>query len=265
MVLKHDLWNLVAAGPSLDPRDLAEAIAHEAEHENLDYRTRLLIHESAAALRRHWGNVRYAAWLSGCSQRQRLQAIAAENFDEVGFPSLQDRLMDKLEPAVIRQYLRELSRHVHQPLRIRVGGSGALILAELLERGTEDLDIVDEVPVALRGQHALLHDFKKRYGLYLAHFQSHYLPRGWEARVHSLEPFGPLQVDFVDAYDVFLSKLFSRREKDRDDLRVLAPQLARNEIERRLRDHCGELAADAALRQNAVDNWFILYGDALPT
>ena len=45
----------------------------------------------------------------------------------------------------------------------------------------------------------------------------------WLDRVHSLAPFGRLQVYLVDRYDVFISKLFSIREKDRDDVRVLKP------------------------------------------
>ncbi|MGE3808027.1 MAG: DUF6036 family nucleotidyltransferase [Gemmataceae bacterium] len=133
------------------------------------------------------------------------------------------------------------------------------------ERGTDDLDVVDEVPAEIRALDSALRDLKNRYGFYFAHRQSDYLPEGWADRVQTPEPFGNLQVDLVDACDIFLSKLFSRREKDRDDLRVLAPQLGREAIAQRLRAHAGKLCADANLRQNAVDNWFILFGEALPT
>jgi hypothetical protein len=105
----------------------------------------------------------------------------------------------------------------------------------------------------------------RRYRLRLAHFQSHYLPSGWDQRVHSLGTFGRLQVFLVDVYDVFLSKLFSRREKDRDDLRVLAPQLDKEILTRRLRETAAPLSSDPNLRPSAEQNWYILFGEPLPS
>jgi hypothetical protein len=105
----------------------------------------------------------------------------------------------------------------------------------------------------------------QRYRLQLAHFQSHYLPAGWEQRVHSLEPFGRLRVFLVDVYDVFLSKLFSAREKDRDDLRALAPQLEKETVIRRLKDTTAAWQGEAYLLQRAQENWKILYGEPLPS
>ena len=67
--------------------------------------------------------------------------------------------------------------------------------------------------------------------------QSHYFPSGWQNRAHSLEPFGRLQVLLVDVYDVFLSKLFSARIKDLEDLLVLAPQLDKDDLVEKLKDH----------------------------
>ena len=40
----------------------------------------------------------------------------------------------------------------------------------------------------------------------------------------------------LDVYDVFLSKLFSVREKDRDDLRVLIPQLSKDVLVRKFKE-----------------------------
>jgi len=131
-------------------------------------------------------------------------------------------------------------------------------------RRTEDIGIVNEVPSELRSQHQLLALLAARYGLELTHFQSHDLPQGWPQRLHSLEPFGHLQVSLVDAYDVFLSKLFSARIKDRDDLRMLAPQLDKATIMRRLCDTTHDLLATPDLREKAEQNWYILYGEPLP-
>src|SRR5687768_16175766 len=101
----------------------------------------------------------------------------------------------------------------------------ALILGERLTRRTEDIDVVDELPEVVRAERELLDGFTARYGLRVAHFQSHYLPMGWEARVRSLGRFGQLDVFLVDELDIAVGKLFSAREKDRDDLRVLAGQI----------------------------------------
>jgi hypothetical protein len=68
-----------------------------------------------------------------------------------------------------------------------IGGSIALILPSRISRHTEDIDVVDEIPKSLRDDHDLLTRLAARYGLRPAHFQSHYLPDGWESRV---KPFG---------------------------------------------------------------------------
>src|SRR5262249_42540960 len=134
-----------------------------------------------------------------------------------------------------------------------------------LVRATEDIDVVNEVPDEIRSQHKLLNDLRKRFGLQLTHFQSHYLPSGWEKRVHGLEPFGQLQVYLVDPIDLFLSKLFSKRAKDLDDLRALAPQLDKGTIVQRLRDTTADLMAEESLRQAGEKNWYIVYGEPLPS
>ena len=173
--------------------------------------------------------------------------------------------MEKTEPKDILQLFRDLGSELHHTTRLYIGGSVALILSDFLTRKTEDIDVVDEVPQDIRSDHKLLDRLEKIYGLHLAHFQSHYLPQGWQNRVHSLEPFGRLQVFLVDVYDVFLSKLFSKREKDLMDLRVLEPQLDKEILTRRLRETTTAWLAEPKLVQHAQKNWNILYGEALPT
>ena len=172
--------------------------------------------------------------------------------------------METTRPEQIKQFFRELAQHVQHPVCLAVGGAVALILPGLLFRRTEDIDVVNEVPPELRSQHHLLATLAIRYGLQLTHFQSHYLPQGWQQRLHSQEPFGQLQVSLVDAYDVFLSKLFSARTKDRDDLRMLAPQLDKGTIMRRLQDTTQDLLTAPGLREKAEQNWYIIYGEPLP-
>jgi hypothetical protein len=172
--------------------------------------------------------------------------------------------MDATSRETIVQFLREVGMKLARPVRIAVGGSTALIAGGVLARSTDDVDVVDEVPAEIRTQHALLDELARSYGLRLTHFQSHYLPEGWDARVQSLGRLGNLEVHLVEVYDVFLSKLFSERRKDRDDLRVLAPQLDKAVLVSRFRDTTTSLRAEAHLRQAAADNWFVLYGEPLP-
>jgi hypothetical protein len=147
---------------------------------------------------------------------------------------------------------------------VAVGGSVAIMLQAELSRATEDIDVVDEVPAEVRSLHAELDQLRQLYGLRLTHFQSHFLPAGWEGRLHSLGSFGRLDVSLVDIHDLFLSKLFSPRDKDLADLRVLLPQVDREVLLRRLHESCQSFLAEAALRAHAERNWYVLTGEALP-
>ncbi|MHB1423087.1 MAG: DUF6036 family nucleotidyltransferase [Gemmataceae bacterium] len=265
--LMSDLWTLTRCYPSLDPERLARAIEATADAATrLDYRTRLLIRDSLTALERHWGRSRMTRWLRGSSARQRIEAIRTERFSEIGFPSLQERIMPGTDPERVKMFLQDLGGRLSDMVRLEVGGSMALILMGRLTRGTEDIDVVDEVPAAVRQLKArTLNQLMKRYGLRLAHFQSHYLPSEWKNRLRYFDEFGCLRVYLVDGYDVFLSKLFSGREKDRDDLIVLAPQLRKDVMRNRLRAYALELNAEPSLHQHAARNWAILYnGEPLP-
>jgi hypothetical protein len=260
------LWNLVLGRQWVDPRDLSAAVEEQVRRRDLDYRSRVLIRDSIKALRHYWGDERVETWLKGSPVGEEIEAISRGPWDDDrGFSSLMRRVMDVIKPDTIREYFYELSRHVRRPLRIAVGGSAALILPGYLARPTEDIDIVDEVPAEIRSQHALLAELQTRFGLELAHFQQHYLPMGWQNRLHYFDTFGELTVYLVDAHDIFLSKLFSIRTKDIDDLRALKPQLDKDTIARRLHDTCGSMLVAEPLRQRAADNWNMLYGGPLPT
>src|SRR6266702_1376291 len=93
-----ELWDLVRWGPQVDPCDLARAVCEQAGETPLDYRTRLLIRDSVAALKAFWGESRVAKWLDGASVGETIRAICAQEYEEVGFPSLRRRLRDKTQP-----------------------------------------------------------------------------------------------------------------------------------------------------------------------
>jgi hypothetical protein len=259
-----DLWSLVLDRQYVDPGELADAVQAQVAEPALDFRTRLLIRDSVEALRHYWGEKRLNEWLRLCPAHGRIEAIRREDLGKPGFPFLREQVMEPTHPETIREFFRELGQHLHHKVQIRVGGSGALILTDYLSRRTQDIDVVDELPSEVRSLHKVLDQLEQRYRLQIAHFQSHYLPSGWEQRVHSMEPFGRLQVFLVDVHDVFLSKLFSSREKDRDDLRALAPQLDKETIVRRLKNSTAAWQKVPELLHYAQKNWEILYGESLP-
>ena len=260
-----DLWSLVRGRPQIDPNDLAEAVAHQAAEDDLDYRTRLLIRDSVDALTNYWGRPRVERWLADCPARDKIEAICQDEFERLGFPSIKKRIMDKTSPDTIRQLLEYLGQRLPKPHRIYIGGSVALILPGNLSRHTDDIDVVDEVPEDIRNNHRLLEDIQAIYNLELGHVQSHYFPVGWRDRSHSLAPFGKLQVFLLDIYDVYLSKLFSVRVKDMQDLRVLTPQIEKEILVEKLTTHAKDFLAAPRLLEIAQNNWKVLFGEDLPS
>jgi Nucleotidyltransferase of unknown function (DUF6036) len=258
-----DLWTLVSYRPSIDPTDLASAIEAQIASNDLDSRTRLLIRDSVRGMEQVWGVERFGRWLAESAFANQIREILLTQHDPPGFPSLARRLMDRTKPETVAQFLRELGARIHQPARVYVGGSISLILSAGLSRHTEDIDLVDEVPAPLRNEHELLDELSARYGLRLGHFQSHFLPAGWESRASSYDKFGPLEVYLVDPYDVLVGKLMSNRGKDRDDLRLLLPQLDRSILTARL-PSASALLNEPDLKKNAVENWYIIFGQPLP-
>jgi hypothetical protein len=259
-----DLWTLALDQPQFAAGELAGAMEREIEHGPLDFRTRLLIRDGINALRDVWGEDRLNRWLSQSPRRDELNEIRQETLGKAGFPSLARRIMDTTRTETVLQFFRELGQIIQSPTTMAVGGSVALILAGLLNRRTEDIDVVDEIPLQIRSHHDLLAELAQRYSLALTHFQSHYLPTGWESRLASLGKFGLLEVQRVDPRDIFLGKLFSARDKDRDDLRILARQLDKNDIIRHL-PYAANFIGEEILRKNAEKNWYVLYGEQLPT
>jgi len=265
--IEPDLWSMALGGGPLDAASLAAAIEQSAhgDSDSLDFRTRLLIRDSLDALEHHWGRDRLRRWLANAAAAKTLAEISRSQ-DNVppGFPSIRNRIVDSTKEEIVLQFLRELGLRCAQPARLEIGGPIALILAGVLSRRTEDIDLVDEVPVALRSQHKILDELANRYALRLIRFLSHFLPLDWKLRLHSMGKFGNLDVWRIDACDVFVGKLFSARIKDRDDLRAMLPHLSKATIEDRLRRFAGPLLAEPELARMASENWFVLFGQPLP-
>jgi uncharacterized nucleotidyltransferase DUF6036 len=263
-VVPENLWRLARSGQPIDATALAAALEEQARDPAPDFRTRLLVRDSLDALARHWGREQLEDWIAASPARGSLHAWWGDDLGPAGFPTLERRIMDAVKPETVLQFLRELGRRIQRPSRVEVGGSIALILQNVLSRHTDDIDVVNEVPAEIRSEHALLDELAARFGLRLTHFQSHYLPTGWETRLSSFGGFGQLDVYLIDPTDVFVGKLFSARRKDRDDLRALAGRLDKQAVRSRLRTSAGALLAEPQLAEQARENWYIVYGEELP-
>lgn len=260
------LWSLVWGKPQVDPANLARAVSEEARKPELDYRTRCLMRESIQALRDYWGDEPVETWLRRDPHEARLRSLFLETDDKPGFPSLRQRLMEKTDPETVRAFLRELGTRIGRaPVSLTLGNAIALILTGYLARATEDIDVMDEIPGPIRNRHATLESLQERYGLRLTQFQAHFLPSGWERRVGCPEDYGSLRVRLVDVVDIFLGKLTSARPKDLDDLRALEAAIDKEVLVERLRRTLGPLLATDDDHAQARKNWYILFGEELPS
>ena len=259
-----DLWSIVRGTPQIDPNDLLAAIESEVQQEPPDFRTRLLIRDCIRALERRCSKA--IVWDSfSAAAKLVIDRIVVEDLGRAaGFPTLDRRMMERTDRETIFRFLRELGERIDVPTRLELGGSAVFIIHGLLRRGTEDLDAIDEIPQSLRDQHDLLNILADSHGLRLAHFQSHYLPEGWRQRLESLGLFGKLEVFLLDPTDIVVGKLFSNRQKDRDDLRMLFGTFDKEATLTRLRTAGHRLLAEPKLHANAEMNWRIVFGESLP-
>lgn len=259
-----DPWHLVWGQPYIDADALAAAIESDLQrHPRPDYRTRLLLRDAAHAIRSFWGASKFQHWLAASPVRERLDALLNEPFPETGFPSIRRRLVDSIGANQIKQIFTLLGQQVHDRVEIYLAGSVPTLIEGLTARPTEDIDLVDEVPAAIREQRAVLRKIENDYGLRLGHVQSHYLPSGWRKRRRFLGDFGGLRVYLVDAYDIFVSKLSSKQEKHKDDLRVLALKLDKETARRRLFDAGRAFLDDPHQRPQIEASWHFLFQEPL--
>ncbi len=120
---------------------------------------------------------------------------------------------------------------LHHPVRVVIGGAGALILSNDLQRATLDCDVLVSQPDMGQLQD-VIREVAERLGLVggwlygSAQAFADILPPGYEARLNSLPPFGRLQVMVVHRKDVIVMKLFAGRPRDLIDVKSLSPTLA---------------------------------------
>lgn len=112
------LWRLVWGQPYIDSRTLAAAIEQDlARSDRPDFRTRLLVRDSAVALRSYWGALRFSQWLKASPAGPRILEIMGEDLGETGFHAIRKRLVESNDSTQIRQVLELLGRGTRAALR----------------------------------------------------------------------------------------------------------------------------------------------------
>lgn len=263
LVSSNSLWDVIRNVPTVDPQDLLTAVELECAEPEHDTRTRILIRDSLRALAQYWGEAKLNARLVPSIRAFRAELESVDMGDR-GFSILARCIMDRTTAEDVGLFLHELGKLTREPTRLMVGGSTSLILRDLLRRQTDDLDVVDEIPSSLRHQHQALEHLVVRFKLRLAHFQSHYLPHGWQDRITLYGTFGMLSVSLVDPIDLFIGKMFSRRTKDFDDCRMLVRELDQDSIVDRVKYTTRPLRADEPSLKAAESTWELLFRQPLP-
>ncbi len=259
-----DPWRLVWGQPYIDSQTLAVAIEQDLERNICpDFRTRLLVRDAAVAIRAFWGARKFARWIAVSPVGQQIRAILQEDLGDPGFPAIRKRLVDSIGSAQIRQIFDMLGRRIHEPLEVHIAGSIPTLIKGLTSRPTAAIDFVDEVPLEIRRQRAVLRKIELEFGLTLGHVQAHYLPANWESRRHWLDDFGRLRVYVVDEYDIFVSKLSSKLQKHQNDLPVLALKLDKDNARRRLITDGKAFLDDPKLNPQIDENWRFIFQEPL--
>lgn len=259
-------WELVRTPGPVDADRLFDAVTDPAVLRSPDARTRLLAADALLALDDFWGDRLFRSRIAKTRVEGDIDRLLATRGPDDGFPTLRGRVMNPVRPESVLQLLRELGARITLSTTVTIGGSIALVLESLIARYTDDVDVVDEIPKPLRDEHDLLASLAARYGLKLTHFQSHYLPDGWERHTRSLGQFGSMAVRVVDPIDILVGKLFSKRPKDLDDVRLAWPKIDQKAFRSRLMGSTNAFRADAALAESARKNWYVVTGEeSLPT
>jgi hypothetical protein len=81
--------------------------------------------QPARALKQHWGDSTFTAWLETTEVRLQLEGILAEDLGEPGFTTLDRRIMDATKREPINGFFCSLGDAIRQPQEIYVGGSSA--------------------------------------------------------------------------------------------------------------------------------------------
>jgi hypothetical protein len=259
-----DPWKLVWGQPYIDCQTLARAIEQDlARNHEPDFRTRLLVRDATRAILCYWGARRFSRWLTSSPVGPRIREILKEDLGETGFPFIGRRLVASIDSDQVHQIFDLIGRGIQGPVEVYIAGSIPTLIKGLTARPTGDIDFVDEVPAEVRRQRTVLRRIETEFGLTLGHVQSHYLPTHWQNRRQWFGDYGMLRVYILDEYDIFVSKLSSKKKKHQDDLRVLALKLDREIARQRLLTDGRSFLDDPKLKPEIEENWRFIFQEPL--
>jgi hypothetical protein len=259
-----DPWALVWGQPYIDAARLAAAIDADLQRTpSPDFRTRLLVRDSARALKAYWGPKRFEQWLMHSPVAERIRDILTEKLGKTGYHNIRRRLVASLSNDRLERIFELLGQRIYDRVEVHIAGSAPTLVEGLTSRPTDDIDFVNEVPAEIRSQRATLDQIKDKFGLTFGHVQSHYLPANWRNRRKYFGDFGGLRVYIVDVYDVFVSKLSSNQEKHKDDLMVMATKLDKQRVKERLLGDGKDSLENPFDRPKIEANWQFAFREPL--
>jgi hypothetical protein len=259
-----DPWKLVWGQPFIDSQTLAAAIEQDLERNSRpDFRTRLLVRDSAVALQSYWGHQRFALWLAASPVGRQIHLILEEELGEPGFVTIEKRLVDRIDPRLIRQVFDLLGRGIHERVEVNITGSIVTMIKGLTARPTSSIEIAEKVPYAIYHQGSVLRQIQAQFGLVIVKSLRSALSARWQDRQEWLGDFGGRRVHLVDVYDVFVSTLPSDYDMRKLDLRVLAYKLDRDKARHRLLTDGQAFLDDPKLKPQIEENWRFIFQEPL--
>jgi Nucleotidyltransferase of unknown function (DUF6036) len=134
--------------------------------------------------------------------------------------------MQNLDKQHLLDAFAALGTTLRQPVHLLIGGAGALILSDQLQRATTDCDVLVAQPDMGLLQEAIrkVADAQGLVGGWLngsAQAFAEVLPPDYSSRLHSLPPYGHLRVSLLHRQDAIVMKLFAGRPRDLADVTAL--------------------------------------------
>ena len=216
---------------------------------------------------RYWGSRRFKQWLAGSPVGQRIRAIlrgrSAANRDS---PRSGDGWWSTIDLTTISAGSSTCSgRAIHGPVEVHIAGSIPTLIKGL-DGPTDRLTSISWTRFPRRCSPAAATSYERSKPISVSSWAtcsptiSRFTGRD---RRQWLGDFGGLRVYVVDEYDIFVSKLSSKKEKHQSDLGVLALKLDKEIARRRLFTDGRSFLDDPKLRPQIEENWRFIFQEPL--
>lgn len=136
----------------------------------------------------------------------------------------------KLNEQLMRQALQALDQKLNQPVKLIMGGGGAMLLAHHFRLSTNDIDALPVGGLTIEDLTPFIREVSKELSLpvdwinpFYASF-THVLPSDYGTRLIEVARFSHLSVFALSKVDLLIMKCFAAREKDVVHARALFKQ-----------------------------------------